>query len=390
MLSILQTNQSNKPYVQFVTSGFSGCRAFRCSFVADALNWVEGIGTKVIEVPYPILDNSFLNATKAILFKSPVNKVCYEQLVKPLADVKAKMGLKLLADYDDIPCYIDGEVTLPWHPWGGEVRKPEEDEWFLKMAPLFDHILVTNEYMARKLNERTHTNNYVIVPNTVPRFLFSSPRKPAITEDKKVFHIVGTGCPLHSLGPHKDADGKDVPGQPGDWASAEWVEFLKRGVTDGYIRYTQMGNQNWLLKDIQDKIQTVPWVPPLRYGSLLARLNPDICIAPLVPCVFNRCKSDLRGIECQITSSVLMGSSFEEGPYERYPELCKIPQGYTADQLKDRLFEIGQKDNWNSIVDWGWKDLLDNGRITESDQALERYVTLFGSTPKNIVPFDIL
>lgn len=388
MISVL--NNNNKPYVQVITDGFSGCRAFRISFPSYVMNWTEGLGFKVLEVPYPILDNGILNATRAFLFKSPVNKLCYEQLVKPLYDVKDKIGFQLMADYDDLPCYVSGEVTLPWHPWSGEVRKPEDDEWFLKMAPLFDKILVTSKHMAESLNKITNTDNYEVVPNTVPRFLFSSPHKQPITEDKTKFRIIGTGCPLHSKGPHTNEKGEKVEGDAGDWKSAEWVDFIKDGVNEGYIEYVQMGNNNWLFDDIKDKIKTVAWVPPLRYGSLLSRLNPDMVIAPLVPCVFNEMKSDLRIIEANITSSTIMASSFENGPYEYLPDICKIPQGSTKAELKERLFEIGKKEKWNELIDWGWRNILDNGRITESDQAIERYVRLFGATPKKIVPFDVL
>lgn len=387
MLSVLNNNA--KPYVQFITSGFSGCRFFRCTVPATAINWVEGLNYHCIEVPMPLLDNGVLNATRAFVFKSPNNAVCYN-MVKQLADIKAKVGFKLFADYDDQPVHIDGEISLPWEPWGKIGRKEEDDHWFKDMAPLWDGILVTNDYMARKLNEITKTDNYYVVPNTVPRSMFTAPRKAPIKEDKTKFTVVSTGCPLHSLGPHKDENGKDVEGNPGDWASAEWVEFIKEGVTDGWMDFIQMGNPNWLLDSIKDKIRVMPWVPPLRYGSLYSRLGADVVIAPLVPCVFNRCKSDLRVIEANINSSVIMASSFEDGPYEMLPDLCKIQQGMTAAQLRQRLFELGKVENWNKTVDWGWKNLLDNGRISESDQAIDRYTRLFGQTPQTIVPFDIM
>lgn len=337
----------------------------------------------------PLLDNGILNATRAFVFKSPNNRVCYD-MVKQLADIKEKAGFRLIADYDDQPIHIKDEIGLPWEPWGKVDRKPDDDEWFKRMAPLWDTIMVTNEYMARELNAVTKTDNYVVVPNTVPRSMFSAPRKEPIKEDKTRFVVVGTGCPLHSMGPHKDENGEDVPGNPGDWASAEWVEWIKEGVTDGWMTYVQMGNPNWLLADVQDKIKTYPWVPPMRYGSLYSRINADVVIAPLVPCVFNRCKSDLRVIEANINSSVILASSFDEGPYEYIPELCRINQGMTSAQMRQRLFEIGKVDNWNNLIEWGWKNLLNNGRITESDQAIERYIKIFGSTPKTVVPFDIL
>lgn len=387
MLSILNNNA--KPYVQFVTDGHSGCRFFRCTCPANAINWVENIGVRCIEVPMPLLDNGILGATRAFVFKSPNNRVCYD-MVSELYNLKERLGFLLIADYDDQPIKLNNEIGLPWEPWGRQNRKDSDDEWFKKMAPMWDHIMVTNEYLARELNKVTKTDNYVVVPNTVPRSMFSAQRKPAITEDKKKFVVVGTGCPLHSTGPHKDENGQDVPGQPGDWASAEWVEFIKAGVKDGYIEYIQMGNQNWLFNDIQDKIKTVPWVAPYRYGSLYTRMNADIVIAPLVPCVFNSCKSDLRVIEANVNSSVIMASSFKDGPYEYLPDLCKIPQKANMTQLKERLFTIGKKDNWNNLIEWGWKNILDNGRITESDQAIDRYIKLIGSTPRHIVPFDIM
>lgn len=387
MLSIL--NNNNKPYVQFITSGFSGCRFFRCTVPCNAINWVEGLNVHCIEVPMPLLDNGILNATRAFVFKSPGNAVCYN-MVKQLYDIKDKAGFKLFADYDDQPIYIRDSIGLPWEPWGKVERKPEDDHWFKDMAPMWDGILVTNEFLATELNKITNTNNYVVIPNTVPRSMFSAPRKPHITEDKTKFKVIGTGCPLHSLGPHKDEHGNDIEGNPGDWASAEWVEFIKMGVTDGWMEYTQMGNTNWLLKDIQEKIRTVPWVPPYRYGSFYSRFDADVVLAPLVPCVFNSCKSDLRVIEANVNSSVIMASSFDEGPYEYIPELCRIEQGMTANQLRQRLFEIGKVSTWNSIVDWGWSNLLDNGRISESDQAIDRYIKLFGTTPDKIVPVDIM
>lgn len=387
MLSIL--NNNGKPYVQMVTAGFSGCRAYRCDFPATAINWTEGIGVHVIEVPMPLLDNGILNATRAFMFKSPGNAVCYD-MVRQLADIKDKAGFRLIADYDDQPVYIKGCISLPWEPWGPTKHKLEDDQWFIRMAPLFDAITVTNEYLARELDAITNTHNYVVLPNTVPRWLFSAPRKPQLAEDKTKFVVVGSGCPLHSTGPHKDENGKDIEGQPGDWASAEWIEFIKEGVNEGWMDYIQMGGPNWMLEDIKDKIRTLPWVPPLRFPSLISRLNADVVLAPLVDCVFNKCKSDLRLIEANVCSSAIMCSTFADGPYENAHQLCKVPQGATKDQLKEILFTLGKKDNWNEVIEYGWRNILDNGRITESDQALERYVKLFGSTPEKVVPFDIM
>lgn len=389
---MIQANNINKPFVQFVAGGFSGCRAFRCSFPAYNMAWLEGLGIHPIETPFPLMDAQMLSLTRVFVLKS-INGWQGLEMVKTLKAAQQKFGFKIIADYDDQPCQIEGSFGLPWKPWGPEAKPhtEEDDKPFIEIANLVDKVIVTNDYMARKLNEVTRSNNYVVIPNTVPRYLFSAAKKQPIDKDKTQFTIVGSGCPLHSMAPHKDpATGADVPGDKGDWASAEWDEFIRQGVKDGYIRYIQLGNQNWLFNDMQDKIQTFGWLPPLKYPSFISKLNADVVIAPLVDNVFNKCKSDLRAIESQICSSVLMGSVFPESPYSNVHELSRIPQGFTAAQLKERLFEIGKRDNWNSMVEWGWKDLYENARITEMEEAVDRYMRLFVEAPKGQVSFDLL
>lgn len=389
---MIHANNINKPLIQMVAGGFSGCRAYRSSFPAYNMSWIEGLGVHPIDVPFVLMDAQVLALTRAILFKS-LNGWQGLELMKTVKAAQAKFGFKIFVDMDDQPCLIDGQFGLPWKPWGPE-QKPhteEDDKPFIEIARLADKMIVTNDYMARKLNEVTHTDNYVVIPNTVPRYLFSAPRKQPITEDKKVFTVIGSGCPLHSMAPHKDPNtGEDVSGDKGDWASAEWDEFIRRGVKDGYIRYIQLGNQNWLFNDMQDKITTFPWLPPLKYPSFISKQNADIVIAPLVENTFNKCKSDLRAIEAQICSSALMGSVFEDSPYNHVHPLCQISLGFTADQLKERMFEIGKRDNWNEIISWGWNDLFTNARITESEEAVDRYMRLFVEAPKGAVSFDLM
>ena len=63
---------------------------------------------------------------------------------------------------------------------GDQKQKPhteEDDKPFIEITKLVDKVIVTNEYMARKLNEITKSNNYVVIPNTVPRYLFFCPEE---------------------------------------------------------------------------------------------------------------------------------------------------------------------------------------------------------------------
>lgn len=386
---MLQANNIGKPLVICVSGGFSGCRAFRSDFVANAINWVEGLNLHMIVTPVPLMDQQVLSMTRAVVLKS-INGVQGLELVKQYKAAQQKFGFRLIADYDDQPCATEKGFGLEWKPWGPQDHKAEDDKPFLEIARLLDSIIVTNEFMARELNKITHTNNYVVIPNCVPRSLFSAPQR---MRDKDVTHpiVVGTGCPLHSLAPHKNEKGENIPGNPGDWASAEWVEWLVKNIKDKKIDYVQMGGNNWLLdQQVPGQYRALPWVPPMRYPSLISRLNADIVLAPLVECEFNKFKSDLRLIESQVCSSVLLGSVFTDSPYSNAHELSKVPLSMTAKDLDERMRQICDRGTFNKVVDFGWKQLIDNGRIMESDIAIDRYVKVFTEPPKGQIAFDLL
>lgn len=386
---MLQANNIGKPLVICVSGGFSGCRAFRSDFVANAINWVEGLNLHMIVTPVPLMDQQVLSLARAVVLKS-INGIQGLELVKQYKAAQQKFGFRLLADYDDQPCATEKGFGLEWKPWGPQDHKPEDDKPFLEIAKLMDGIIVTNEFMARELNKITKTNNYVVIPNCVPRSLFSAPQR---RREKDLEHpiIVGTGCPLHSLAPHKNEKGEMVAGNPGDWASAEWTEWLVKNIKDKKIDYVQMGGNNWLLdQQVPGQYRALPWVPPMRYPSLISRLNADIVLAPLVECEFNKFKSDLRLIESQVCSSVLLGSVFPDSPYTNAHELSKVPLGMTMAQLDERLRQLSDKETFNKVIDFGWKYLIENGRIMESDMAIDRYVKIFTEPPKGQIAFDLV
>jgi hypothetical protein len=59
-------------------------------------------------------------------------------------------------------------------------------------------------------------------------------------------------------------------------------------------------------------------------------------------------------------------------------------------QLDERLRELSDRDTFNKVVDFGWKSLVENGRIMESDMAIDRYVKVFTEPPKGQIAFDLV
>ena len=110
-------NLPQKPYVQIVCSGFSGCRYYRSSKPAFVLNWLEpGPGFFCIETPNPLMEPGILSATRSIVLKSPAGWQALE-LVKQLKAAQAKFNFKIVADYDDSnmntpDCMHEGDVDF--------------------------------------------------------------------------------------------------------------------------------------------------------------------------------------------------------------------------------------------------------------------------------------
>lgn len=381
-----------KPFVQVVTSGGSGCRFYRASMPAFCLNWFEGIGLHCIEVPSPLMEPGILGATRSIVLKSPAGWQGLE-LVKQLKGAQAKFQFRVIADYDDVPFYTGESHREGDSDFDAINTKSWDDKHnasTIELLRLCDVVTVSKEYLKTKFEKATGAHNVVVIPNAVARSMWSLERRAPLTSDLKTVNIVLTACPQHAVPAHRDEKGNDVPEQLGDYASGEWREWLVKHVKDGDVTLTQMGNPSFLWNEIQDKVRSVPWVSPNRFASLTCRLRPDLIIAPLVPNEINRCRSDLRYVEAAVCSSAFLGSVFPDSPYENTPELCHVPQGATVAQLDEKLRAIKDRDTFNGLVAQGWDFLVKEGRLMESDLCIGRYVDTWGNSTANQIAFDLL
>ena len=379
-----------KPFVQVVTSGGSGCRFYRASMPAFVLNWMEGLGLHCIEVPSPLMEPGILGATRAIVLKSCAGWQGLE-LIKQLKAAQAKFGFRIVNDFDD-NCFNDEDSVREGDSEFDAINTKQWDarhnDTTIEALRLCDTVTVSKQYLADKFR-RHGVENVTVIPNAVARSMWSLERREPLREDLKKVNLVLTACPQHAVPAHKDEKGNDVAEQLGDYASAEWREWIVKHVKDGDMTVTQMGNPSFLWNEIQDKVRSVPWVTPNRFASLVCRLKPDLVIAPLVPNEINRCRSDLRYVEAAVCSAAFLGSDFPDSPYKDTPEICHVPQGFTMDQLDEKLRQIKDRDTFNKLINQGWDFLVNDGRIMESEKCVGRYVDAWGDSSSGIA-FDLL
>lgn len=378
------------PFIQLVCSGGSGCRFYRASMPGFTLNWFEGLGFHCIEVPQPLLEPGMLNATRAIVLKSAAGWQGFE-LLKQLAAIRQKFPhLRIVNDFDDV-CFGNNVVREGDSDFEAFKMKEFDDRHnasTIEALKLCDLVTTTNSYLAKKFEEVGA--RVKIIPNAVPRSMWSLPRREPAKEDLKVINVTLTQCPQHAVPAHKDENGNDVKARIGDYESAEWREWLVKHVKDGDIRLTQMGGPSFMWDGVQERVRSLPWVTPNRFASLMTRTNPDLVIAPMVPCELNRCRSDLRYVEAAVCSAAFLGSDFPDSPYANVPEESRVQLGATVEQLDEKLRMLKDMDTFNSLVERGWKFLVEDGRIMESEQCLARYVEAWAMPPKNQINFDLI
>lgn len=378
------------PYIQVVTSGGSGCRFYRASMPAFTMNWIDGLGAHCIEVPAPILSPDMLNVTRAIVLKSCAGWQGL-QLVKQLKSLKNKFPhLRIVNDFDDMPFgnNVKREGDSEFEAFAAKTWDDRHNDCSMEAVAMCDVVTTTNAYLADKL--KATGANVKIIPNACPKAMWSLPRREPLKEDLKVVNLTLSACPQHAVPEHVDEKGNFVKRQLGDYDSAEWQEWIIKHVKDGDIKLTQMGGPSFLWTEIQDKVRNLPWVTPNRFGSLMCRTAPDLVIAPMVPCELNRCRSDLRYVEAAICSAAFLGSDFPDSPYAKVPELSRVPQGATMEQLDEKLRMIKDRDTFNMLVDEGWKFLVEDGRIMESDKCMNRYVEAWAMPQQNQIAFDLI
>ena len=381
-----------KPFVQVITSGGSGCRFYRASMPAFILNWYEGLGIHCIEVPSPLMEPGILGATRSIVLKSCAGWQGLE-LIKQLKAAQAKFGFKIVNDFDDVPFYTGEshrEGDSDFDAINTKTWDDNHNKSTIEALKLCDVITVSKQYLKDKFVKATGVDNVTVIPNAVARSMWSLEYRQPLQQDLKQVHLVLTACPQHAVPAHKDEKGNDVPEQLGDYASAEWREWVIKHVKDGDIQLTQMGNPSFIWNEIQDKVRSLPWVTPNRFASLVCRLKPDLIIAPLVQNEINRCRSDLRYVEAAVCSSAFLGSDFQGSPYENTPEICRVPQGFTVEQLDEKLRQLKDRDVYNKLIKDGWDFLRQDGRIMESEQCVNRYVDAWGAGLTNNLAFDLV
>lgn len=380
--------RNDKSLVIIIVRDHSGCSHIRLRWNAMYYNGFDQIGFIPIITPQPIFDATILKQTKAIIYQRPIGS----QDIAVLQEYKIhqkKFGYKIVFECDDQIFDIDGEGLPEYNMASEGFNKDLQgiNERVAKAVSLCDEIVVSTDYLKDAFIKKFNCQNIRVIRNVVPRFLWSYPRKPHITEDLKKPKIIYTGSPCHYRNPcppKVDADHPEgILADLGDFDCA-WKDWIIKMVKEDKIEFTVVGSQPYFFAEIANKIKQLPWKDTTSYPRQVLEEHADFAIAPIVENQFNKCKSSLRFIEACAAGSLLLGTVFKDNkfsPYEDIADPCKFYPDVTMNEIDERFWALCKKDNYNSILDWQYDQLNNNGWWMESTKHADEWMSMIDGNP---------
>jgi len=159
------------------------------------------------------------------------------------------------------------------------------------MISMADGVSVSTQKLKEVYSE--YNKNIVVIPNHLPKFIWGDifPAHEYKNEKEKI-KILWAGSMNHFPLPEM----KELGVSGGDFGDV-LIDFIKK-TTDKY-KWIFMGAvpQELKLQVKSNKIKFIKWTNIFQYPSILKKIEPDICIAPLFPDEFNDCKSNIKCLE---------------------------------------------------------------------------------------------
>lgn len=347
-----------------------GCWFHRIATMATHLNACAQYNTKVVITPTPIFDANLLAQCRCILLQRPVTPFMLEW-AKTYRQLQPKFGYSIVGEIDDLFTEFNGESVPAYNASSLTLKNfGMTDKIVAETLTYLDRMIVSTRMLARVYNEKFNYWNTVVIENAVPRSLYSAPRK-TFFRDKPIV-IIPSGkqhyrnpmpiCPQYPTG---------VTALRGDYTGA-WVDFIVDAIKTDKIEYIEMAGRSYFLDCCADKIRETEWMDVPNYASFLSRTQPDIIMAPLANNTFVKCKSFLKFTECCALGSVLMGSYFQDSPYELIHPLCRVPDNPTQQQLEKVFADI--KANWKEILAYQYNFINSHGDWIESRGHVQKWL----------------
>lgn len=314
------------------------------------------------------LGDNVLN-TRTLYAGFPLDSVfiqrCAEQPIFDILRNCKKNGSKVILDFDDLLFKGYGEGLPDYNHAKEDLDIEQTTECIMNNLDIIDKVVVSTEYLKNVFTDTFNFNRVEVIPNYLPRFIYHFDRKANKTEDIVKPTILYAGSSTH----YSDKDTGDF--------NKSIIDFIKNNIDR--INFVIIGKIPFFFKDIAHKIINIQPINILEYPVLLNSINADFIIAPLKENVFNKCKSNLKYLESCAVGSVMIGSSFDDSPYNCIDERCKLHKTMNSKHIENMFWNLCEKDTYNEILCNQYKYINENGWL---ENNISKYTNLFN---ENIV-----
>ena len=378
----------------FFPSDLNGCGAWRGVFPIQII-WSLGqeTGTDISIMPTPTTDKQFYQLMNSVMVQRLVDDSqlhFFEGLLKPASEA---FNCWIIYNIDDAMHYKD---IVKFNRGRKAFLGEKNQENIRKMLNESDFVLVTTDYIKNYYHERygVPLENIIAIPNYIPRWWmgrYYDPEKGMATFRKNKnrprvgfisslshFNLDGiredkTGSvvwPVEDPKTHmpiRDENGKIIwKNERGEVVNIEECQIVKDDLdlilstierTVDEVQWVFFGYTPERLKPYieKGKIECHGGVPIINYPMKLANLDLSLIVAPVIDCVFNRCKSNIKYLEAAAMGIPLFASDIPT--YSNY--MPKNQLFKDADDLYDKImkFKTGSVGVYESIVKSQWKFL---------------------------------
>ena len=368
--------------------------------------WSMGPGTHVRNsvLQKLTIDQNFYRGASMVMVQRLTDesgKLLLTGLLKPLGQAFGFWTIYNIDDamhYKDIPLYNRGRVAF---------LSDETQNRIGEMLRESDFILTTTDYIKQYYHRvyNVDLNHIIALPNLLPRWwaygLYNKEEKVKQFVDSKkgknrprvgfisslshfnldnVFRMKdGSGGAYKTVLPNGTELWRDDNGQPiSDMNLIERapddLDLIEKTIreTINDVHWVIMGYTPPSLSDLLQagKIEYVPSIDIINYPRRLADLKLQAVVAPLQDQEFNRCKSNIKYLECAATGVVLYASDIVT--YNRF-----LPENQlfkTSDDLTVKIKHLAYQMStgvYTSIIERQWRWL--NSPAKEGDFELKNW-----------------
>lgn len=329
---------NNKRYLNFMASSGDGCMQYRRGFLSTHVS-MSGLGD-MSNMTKMILDKNWYRGLTSITLQRQASSQ-QKQFMEFLKSIQPELGFKLIYEVDDvvfredIPDYNVSKFGFD----NDEVRQNCID-----MINMVDEVTVTCKFMRDLYIEKTGKKEITAVPNFMPYWWIGHQYNYKNVIDnfdkhKKKPRILYTGSGCHfDLG--------DKNGGIDDFS------HIMRFIIDNRHKYQFVfygGFPNGLRSYVASgEIEYHPWGTLLQYPSDIAKLQPQMTLAPLEDNNFNKSKSDIKFIEAAQLGIPCLCQDLVT--YSSAPDHLRFTDASDLAEKVDKILNYKNKANYYRMV----------------------------------------